>query len=138
MNFKPNSWTVLCFTGLASHQLVADFVRPNYGMGEGLLPFLLGVAPNFLAAALIFPFFGLMAMHHTKPDIRHRHKRWFYISLIISQAGLLVWEYMQQFGKLVFDLNDVAATVVGGIVAVILYKIVAPSTWNNSQLPSDK
>ena len=119
-------WIVLCLLGLSTHELIDVWIRPTYGGQDDLLGFLLGVAPNFLAAALIFPFGVLMFREH---QYRERdeaqnadYTRWFWYGLIGSQLGLLIWELMQMHGgNLIYDPADIAATVLGGLVAVLLF-----------------
>lgn len=134
-----NMWIILALLGQVSHSLVESWIRPIYGKGESLGAFLLGVAPNFLAAALIFPFFFLVIRnpkYEQAADPQHL-QRWFYGGLVFSQVGLILWEFNQLTGGLVFDWNDIVATLVGGAFAILLYHLnkqsyLQQSGWNKS------
>lgn len=125
MKFKMTIWNILSFTGLGSHEIIDDFIRPNYGTGQGLFQFILGVSPNLLAAALIFPFTMLtirdaFTNENQKQDETNLNY-WFWITLIVSQIGLIIWEYMQKEGNLAFDRNDIIATLIGGGFAILAF-----------------
>jgi hypothetical protein len=125
MSLKLTVWIVLFLTGLATHQAIDVFFRPNYGAGEGAIPYLLGIAPNFIAAALIFPFAALTFRDSYANDIQKGDSsnldKWFWSGLLISQIGLITWEFLQKSGKLIFDTNDILATIAGGVTAVGIY-----------------
>lgn len=40
MRIKLTIWMVLAFIGLGTHELLDEMVRPQYGVGEGRVPFL--------------------------------------------------------------------------------------------------
>lgn len=117
-------WTILTLLGLALHSVNSDVLRPAYGHGTGLFPYLLGVLPNFLAAGVIFPFAVLMIVDSTlsKKSINAALvNQYFWTGLMGSQIGLIVWEYMQLEGNLVFDYNDIGATLLGGLCSIIIF-----------------
>lgn len=118
-------WLGQCLFGLFTHSLVDEWIRPIYGANGDLLSFFLGVAPNFLAAAFIFPFGLLMFREYQVEDwpkeLNPNFKRWFWMGLLGSQLGLLVWELMQRSGNLIYDPADMVATVLGGLVAILLF-----------------
>ncbi len=121
--WDKSKWTILCILGLALHHLIEEHIRPCY-QGIDAVQFLLGVAPNFLASFLIFPFAGMAIWKmQTHKNISVQDK-WFWVSLIISSLGLMIWEFMQLTGNLVFDYWDILFTVLGSILALILYKFV--------------
>lgn len=52
-------------------------------------------------------------------------KRGFAITASVSCAGLLAWEFGQQLiQRLVFDLHDLAATVLGSVVAMLIFALM--------------
>jgi hypothetical protein len=132
MKIRISIWNMLCLAGLTIHQLIDEYIRPAFGKGQGEISFLLGISPNFIAAGLIFPFAGLTLWEYYKPPghtaHRHRMKQWFFASLIVSQAGLILWEFAQRYGRLVFDWYDIAATLAGGVFAVLIYFSGNPDT----------
>lgn len=136
MKIKPGRWTLICIAGLAGGEIVSEWIRPVYGKGDGIIPFLLGVAPSFMAAALVIPFANLMFLENTdkQPALKERH--WFYVGLVISQIGLIGWEFMQLTGKLYFDWNDIAAIFLGGGTAILIFEKSKSEKWSNSPPPS--
>ena len=130
MKFKVSIWVILTILGLASHEVISELIRPIYGIGEGVIPYLLGVAPNFIAAGLIFPFSVLSLREYypneNQQESRSNLNRWFWIGLGLTLIALITWEFMQKTGNLIFDLNDILATLLGGLFAVLLFYLIAP------------
>jgi len=122
---KLNIWTTLCLFGLFATQAIQDWIRPVYGAGEGWLPFLLGVLPNFIPAGFSSPFAGLMYRDYQLPIEKRRNPKnltqWFWVSMLITQIGLNTWEFLQKTGNLRFDVNDLYANVAGAFVATLLF-----------------
>lgn len=116
----------LCLVGWIAHRLVSDWIRPAMGKGHQPLAWVLGVLPNFLGAALVFPFGGMVIGHflfskntaHATYDARQL----FVTSSFAAQVILVVWELWQIGGPLVFDWFDLLAAVVGGVFAFIFFK----------------
>ncbi len=126
MKNKLTIWIVLCLVGLASHELIDELIRPQFGTKGSSLVFLLGISPNFIASALIFPFGTLTIrdFYTNKEQITSRKNLnvWFFIGLIVSQISLVIWEFMQlNSNNLVFDSSDIYATLIGGITAIIVF-----------------
>lgn len=126
MRIRVSIWTILALIGLGAHSLLAEVIRPKYAINPGILSDILGVAPNFLAAGLIFPFGSLMIRDSYTPGIRSTSKsnlnRWFWIAWFGSQLGLVFWELLQKTsGNLVYDANDIGATLLGGAAAIGIY-----------------
>jgi glycopeptide antibiotics resistance protein len=48
-----------------------------------------------------------------------------FMTMLIMTAGALAYEFEQYFSNMVFDINDVIATILGGLVALILYKNIS-------------
>ncbi len=89
--------------------------------------YLLGVAPNFSAAiAIVYVLLGIWA--DQKPDSTfHLTRRWFLICASISCLGLVGWEFIQKLSKrLVFDIDDIIATIVGIGVATLIFYLITP------------
>jgi len=89
--------------------------------------FLIGVMPNVAAAiAMPFVFIGIWAEQH--PDAATATLwRWFLAAEIVSFAGLIAWELLQLGPTgLVFDVNDLAATLVGTMIALALFRGMTP------------
>lgn len=90
------------------------------------MSFILGVGPNFLGAALVFPFAGLACWQYwLRQEVLapepFEERRFFGYAWVASQLILLVWECGQLGTWLYFDWNDVVASFVGGIVAVFIF-----------------
>ncbi len=126
MKIHITAWNIIALIGLATHELINELIRPLYGQGEGVWAFILGVLPNFLAAACIFPFMILTIRDsyvNSKQKINeHNLYQWFIYGLIITTSGLIIWEFIQKSnGNLVYDLNDIIATLSGSITAYLFY-----------------
>jgi len=52
--------------------------------------------------------------------------RWFHGLTIVSVLGLWAWEWLQLAGNLVFDPDDLAATLLGAVGAVALWRRLRP------------
>ena len=109
-------------------EMTRSYLRPTYGKGKGILPELFGMLPNFLAGfGIPFLFLGayytlqvLVEVISTNPDEGHffndRHlRRGFAFITLLNTLGLILWEFSQLRSKLTFDLNDILATIVGGL-----------------------
>ena len=121
---KISIWTILTFIGLGLHSINSEILRPKFGGQDELIGFILGVAPNFLAAGLIFPFGVLMIAENYNKETISKINNYFWFGLVSSQVGLIVWEFMQESSeKLVFDLNDITVTLFGGLFAIGIYQM---------------
>lgn len=90
--------------------------------------FLLGVLPNFAAAiAIAFVLSSIWCDQH-RDAAPASVRRCFALCALISCVGLIGWEFLQiRSGKLVFDWNDLVATVAGLAAAFVLFQVVTPS-----------
>ena len=89
---------------------------------------LLGSLPN-LAAAIALTFVALSAWTAARQDevARSAAMRMFLICAAISGIGLLAWELVQTTSQhFVFDINDIAATAMGLLLAGAFFRIVMP------------
>ena len=127
--FNISIWVVLTLVGLGLHSINSEILRP-YGRDESeLITFFLGVMPNFLAAALIFPF-GFLMICERIPNMAHFDNRvvlnkYFWLGLAGSQTCLILWEFMQKNSdNLRYDFYDIGATVMGGLFAAGIYNVV--------------
>ncbi len=120
---NKNKWSILCILGLASHQVIEEYIRPYYQELDAI-QFLLGVAPNFIAAALIFPFAGMALWKLKTGQNLQVQNQWFWRSNVISTIGLIIWEFMQLKGNLIFDYWDIVFTLIGSIMAIFIYIFV--------------
>ena len=94
--------------------IVQDCIRPNYDGANGIIIYLLGVAPNFL------PGIGLPALLYVViPEVSKPNSSLFknrlYWSVGISILGLIANEFITIFtpGRGVFDWNDILWTIIG-------------------------
>jgi hypothetical protein len=116
-------------TGIGALALLAA-VHQLRGMERSPRPisdYLIGVLPNFAAAiAITFVLLSFWADQNPNAGIASA-KRPFLLCASVSALGLLAWELFQKTSsRLVFDLHDVGATLVGVAVAGILFYILAP------------
>ena len=88
---------------------------------------LLGSLPN-LAAAAALTFVALSAWTARQDEVaRSAAIRMFLICAAISGIGLLAWELVQTTSQhFVFDINDIAATAMGLLLAGAFFWIVTP------------
>jgi hypothetical protein len=92
--------------------------------------FILGVLPNYLAPlSLTFCIFYVCSYNSNKKNITKRNDLIFYGSLLFSSAGLIWWEFSQNEG-LVFDKNDIYATLMGGFTSLIIYYFIRKNINN--------
>lgn len=110
------------------------FLRPVFGKGQGFVPELLGVLPNFLAAFGI-PFVILGAYYCCMVEIERSNPNSlksvelskgqlavaFLIVALFIAAGLISWEYLQMDSNLVYDYKDIVATIVGSIASFYVF-----------------
>lgn len=135
--FYTNRWAWFSLIGFVGHRLVSDWVRPVFGKGVSAWSFLLGIAPNFLGAALVFPFAGVAAWQfwgqkQGLTSTRPRSWQVFGWISLASQALLIVWEFWQINSRLFFDWNDIVATLVGGGVAAAIFGAALRQNPSNS------
>lgn len=104
---------------------LVQWARQNHLQHGALLAYLIGVGPNF-AAAIAITFVVLAAWLDMRPvadpgavQLRFR------ISAAISALGLIGWECLQMTSHaLVFDWQDVLATLAGIAVSTVLYRVL--------------
>jgi apolipoprotein N-acyltransferase len=98
------------------------------GHSEGEIPaYLLGVLPNLFAAIAIT--FVVLSFFADQRKLTHSRNAtpWFLLAATISGAGLTAWEYFQRTSdSLVFDLHDIAATIVGVALSIVFFLLVTP------------
>lgn len=111
--------------GLALLSLV-QWARQQPWQHGAVLTYLIGVGPNFAAAiAITFVLQGAWTEQRSGPNGGPNdggEQRRFHLSAAISGGGLLGWEAVQMFSRnLVFDWQDVLATLAGIAVCIVLY-----------------
>ena len=105
----------LSVAGLALAALIlVQWIRPGFAASPALVRHVVGALPN-LAAAIGVPFLltGLWAIRH--PDATAEHaRRCFARHTLLTVVGLVAWEFLQQYNRLlVFDPLDMAAALAG-------------------------
>lgn len=110
--------------GLALLTLV-QLARQHHWHNGAMLTYLIGVGPNFAAAiAITFVLLGAWAEQRPGTD-GHEDRLRFHVSAAISGAGLLGWEAVQMHSRnLVFDWQDVLATLAGIAVCFVLFALI--------------
>ncbi|OYY63586.1 hypothetical protein [Sphingomonas sp. 28-62-11] len=114
--------------GLALLSLT-HWLRSLNGDWPSVVSYLIGVMPNVAAAiAIPFVFMGIWADQRKDAPVGVV-RRWFFPTAAMSLAGLIGWELIQRgSGGLVFDVNDLGATVVGTVIGAGLFALVTPRT----------
>ena len=117
-------------TGIGALALLS-VVHWMRGLSNEWIPtvsYLLGVAPNILAAiAIPFVFMSIVA-DHKKDASPTSLRRWTFASLGMSLVGLIGWEFIQRTSdKLIFDVNDLGATLVGATLACAIFYVITPT-----------
>lgn len=96
--------------------------------GPDIFVFLLGVLPN-LTAAIAIPFVLLSIWADRTPAATHQSaRRQFSLLTLFAGIGLILWEFLQRSSHLVFDYYDIASTIIGLIIAWILFALITPIT----------
>ena len=115
---------------------VQDYIRPNYDGDNGVIVYLLGIAPNFL------PGVGLPALLYVViPEVFKSHTSLFrnrlYWSIAISITGLVGNEFVTLFtpGQGVFDWNDIVWTIIGAGMFVAIHRAINISSTGTSLVP---
>ena len=103
------------------------WLRELHAVWPPIGSYLIGVMPN-VAAAIAVPFVFIGIWADQRPNAAPATLwRSFLAALNISFAGLIAWELSQLGPKgLVFDENDLAATLVGTMVALGLFRVMTP------------
>ncbi len=103
------------------YQTVQDRLRAAAVGGDAALVYALGVAPNFLGAvstaSILFVVLGGIAKGWSARSLA-------FASAAISMVGLCAWEVVQIWlPKAVFDIHDLAWTVLGVVVFLIAARL---------------
>jgi len=123
---NKNIFFLLPIILIFGNELIRTFIRPKYGKKEfGLISEILGWLPNFLAA------FGFLTMGISliiiAQDVSQKQltKKQGYLMLIvlviIGLIGFLGHELTQKGTGLVYDVNDIYATIVGIALGSFLF-----------------
>ena len=133
---KPSVRLGMIGIGALALLTLVHWLRSRWHIDIGAVRYLLGVAPNF-AAAIAIPFVVTSIYADQKPDgIIERSARVCRTVALVSCAGLIGWELFQQTSrKLVFDVHDIGATLLGTAAAILLARIVGSSRSATSGRP---
>lgn len=112
----------------SANDFVRSYLRPIYGLSKyDLLSNILGWLPNYFAG-LGFVLLGLISfklisdISKNKAFNKHIYNYMTLIS-IISAVGLIWWEFEQKNGNLIYDKNDIFASI-GGVSSGYLVFII--------------
>lgn len=108
-----------------------QLARRHHLQHGAVLTYLIGVGPNF-AAAIAITFVLLAAWLDMRPVDDPSAVRWrFRASAAVSGLGLIGWECVQMISHaLVFDWQDVLATLAGIAVSIVLFAALRGTTPN--------
>ena len=101
---------------------VQDYIRPNYDGGNGVIVYLLGIAPNFLPGVGLPALLYVVIPEVTKPQSSLFENR-LYWSVVISLLGLIGNGFITIFapGRGVFDWNDILWTIIGAGLFILIH-----------------
>ena len=105
--------------------MVQDFIRPNYNGGHRGIIYFLGITPNFLPAIGLPALFYVIIPELFSPETLIR-KNTLGFSIGIAMVGLIGNEFITIYtpGKGVFDWNDILWTLIGGLIFIVIRKLV--------------
>lgn len=146
MKYKSKSYFLIfkrtirpCIGSMLVLEGSRTFLRPVYGTGDGFVAEFLGILPNLLAgfgmpllplSAYFVGFMELESNNFQKDSLegyKMSKKQLMNSSLVftvLTTLGLIFWEYRQINNPLIFDYKDIAATIIGGLVSVLFFKII--------------
>jgi hypothetical protein len=106
-------------------EFITSFIRPGYQGSSALIRYLLGIAPNFLPA-IGLPALFILFMISVRSDGNPgkwmgAHKQ--VTALSISTGGLIIWEFLQLKGALVFDWHDILWTFNGAGIFLFIWRL---------------
>ncbi len=109
-----------------------QWARQHHMQQGAVSTYLIGVGPNF-AAAIAITFVALAASLDMRPVMDEAAVvRRFRVSVAVSALGLIGWECVQMTSHaLVFDWQDVLATLAGIAVSSALFRMVRAATPNS-------
>jgi hypothetical protein len=115
-------YTLVGLGALATLSLVG-WLRQIHFDGGDVASFLIGVLPN-VAAAIATPYVLLGIWIEQRPGMSDVMVRRNYTRLaLFAGGGLIAWEFLQQSSRrLVFDFNDLGATLVGLLIGWLIFK----------------
>ena len=112
-----------------ANDIVRSYLRPIYGLRKyGCISTVLGWLPNYFAGfgfvllgLILFKF--IIDLFKDKNYYSYIYK---YMTLItiLSAVGLILWEFAQKNGKLIYDINDIYATIGGLLTGYLIFLIL--------------
>jgi hypothetical protein len=121
-------WVWVTLTALA----VLSGVDAWRDRGPSAVPLVQGTLPNLVAVpALTFGFLMMLipVRRPPTPEMQRFQRRGFWVLWSLCCLGVVVWEFMQKTGNLVFDPLDLVATAVGAGGALLLFRLLEPRSW---------
>lgn len=115
-------------------------IRPFLGQSKYVfLSLIFGWLPNYLAA-LGFVLLGQICLKfYLEISGNKNYRQYIYkfmgLIVVVTTAGLIWWEFEQKIGQLVFDKNDIYATIGGALTGYLFFFILAR---NDFFLPKEK
>ncbi|MFY7865676.1 hypothetical protein [Roseateles sp.] len=87
----------------------------------------MGVLPN-VAAAIAIPFVLVSVWADQKPAASYQAARRSFVGFtLVAGVGLIAWEFLQQSSRtLFFDYHEIAATLLGLVLAWLLFVLLTP------------
>ena len=119
-------YALVAISALAILSLV-HYGRTSQYDGAELVIYLMGVLPN-VAAAIAIPFVSLSIWADQKQRLSYAAaRRIFVASTLLAGVGLIGWELLQLSSRnLVYDTNDIAATLVGLGMGSLFFMLLTP------------
>ena len=125
-------YTVVGLAALALLTLVGWARQISFDGGE-ILNLLIGVLPN-VAAAIAIPYvlLGIWIEERAGMSVATVRRNFIRLS-IFAGSGLILWEFLQQSSRrLVFDVNDLGATLGGLLLGWLIFNWLTPRNSANA------
>lgn len=100
----------ICIAPSAVFMAIKWIFRPRWGIGQGIVPYLNGILPNFLGALSLAAVIFMIAEYY-RPD-RERVPQ-LAMSATIAMVALWMREFSQLSMSGTFDIHDLVWTVAG-------------------------
>lgn len=127
-------WFGMFAFGTLAFTLVQDYIRPHYQGESHLIPYFLGIAPNYFAGLGLCSFFVVMITHINSTSKNPSNSVWLnekahISSIFISVIGLSLWEFIQIFSaRGHFDWHDLIWTFIGALSFYLLWLVTNPKS----------
>ena len=132
LGINRNVAAMICLAGVFGILLIHASRTQPPPVSE-MLRWIVDSGPNLLAAVCMPTAIPALAKLLTKRLPPLTPARWSLACFGVAQLGLLSWEFAQPFVRgMVFDIDDIGATIVGGVLWLVLANAVRVPQKNDS------